>query len=251
MVTTHPVCTQQEWDEARKQLLLQEKQLTQLREQIAERRRALPWVRVQRDYTFQGPDGARSLRELFGDKSQLLVYHFMFAPEWEAGCTSCSFWAENFDRNLVHLAHRDVSLVAISRAPVEKLSAYARRMGWSFPWFSSGDSSFNYDFAVSFDEQQRASEGNYNFGTQSVRGSDMPGFSVFSKDAAGAVFRTYSCYSRGIDMMNATHQFLDLVPGGRAERVNGVARLKRRDEYDQANGERAADASRSQTCGRA
>lgn len=233
MTTTHTVCTLEEWNEARRELLVQEKQFTRLRDQLSEKRRALPWLRVERSYTFQGVKGPCTLQELFGDRSQLLVYHLMFAPEWEAACKSCSFWADDFDRSLIHLAHRDVSFAAISRAPVSKLSAYAGRMGWSFPWLSAEDSSFNYDFAVSFSEEQRASgEPVYNFGTQSVKSSDMPGFSVFFKDDDGNVFRTYSCYSRGIDMMNVTYQYLDLTPKGRDEGEGVMAWLRRRDEYE-------------------
>lgn len=228
----HAVCTPEEWNEARRELLQQEKQFTRLRDQLSERRRALPRMRVEREYTFQGADGSHSLDDLFGDKSQLLVYHLMFAPEWEAACKSCSFWADSFSQSLIHLAHRDVSFAAISRAPVPKLTAYARRMGWSFPWFSSEGSSFNYDFAVSFTDEQRSSgEPVYNFGTQPVKSSDMPGFSVFVKEADGRVFRTYSCYSRGIDMMNPTYQYLDLVPKGRDESTGAMSWLRRHDEY--------------------
>jgi predicted dithiol-disulfide oxidoreductase (DUF899 family) len=195
---------------------------------------ALPWVRVEQDYTFESTQGPRSLKELFGDKSQLIVYHFMFAPEWDQGCTNCSFFADSFDANVVHLAHCDVSFVAISRAPVQKLAAYSKRMGWSFPWLSSGGTSFNHDFAVSFDEAQRASgERVYNFGTQRItRASDMPGFSVFYKDDQQNVYRTYSCYARGIDMMNATHQLLDLVPKGRNEGAGIMSWVRRHDAYE-------------------
>lgn len=233
MTTTHTVVTPEQWHEARKELLLQEKQFTRLRDQLSERRRALPWVRLDQDYVLQAADGPHSLSCLFGDKSQLLIYHFMFAPEWEAGCKSCSFWADNFERNVIHLAHRDVSFAAVSRAPVAKLNAYARRMGWTFPWYSSEGSSFNYDFAVSFTEEQRANgKAAYNLGTQFVKSSDMPGFSVFSKDADGSVFRTYSCYSRGIDMMNTAFHCLDLTPKGRDEAEGIMAWLRRRDEYE-------------------
>jgi predicted dithiol-disulfide oxidoreductase (DUF899 family) len=211
----------------------EEKQFTRLRDQLSEKRRALPWLRVERDYVFESPSGPRSLSQLFGDKSQLLVYHLMFAPEWEAACTSCSFWAESFDSSLVHLAHRDVSFAAISRAPVVKLCAYQKRMGWSFPWVSCGDSSFNYDFAVSFCEAERgAGKHVYNFGTQSAPQSDMPGFSAFYKDASGALFHTYSTYSRGIDMMNVTYQYLDLVAKGRDEAGGAMAWLRRHDQYE-------------------
>lgn len=232
MGTPHSIATREAWNAARRELLQQEKDFTRLRDQLSERRRALPWVRVERDYTFQGAAGTRSFAELFQGRSQLVVYHLMYAPEWEGACTNCTFWADNFERNVVHLAHRDVSFAAISRAPVEKLSAYARRMGWSFPWFSSGQSSFNYDFAVSFTDEQRASgQLLYNHGTQRPMRSDLPGISVFFKDAQGAVFHTYSCYSRGIEMMNAAYQYLDLVPKGRDEGDGAMKWLRRRDEY--------------------
>jgi predicted dithiol-disulfide oxidoreductase (DUF899 family) len=232
MSTSHPVCTREQWSAARKELLAQEKHFTRLRDQLTEARRALPWVRVEQNYVFQGAEGARALRDLFGDKSQLLVYHLMFAPEWDAACTSCSFWADQFDATLVHLAHRDVSFAAISRAPVPKLSAYARRMGWHFPWFSSEGNTFNYDYAVSFSEQQRNEKlPVYNFGTQAVSKSDMPGFSVFYRDDKGDLFHTYSCYSRGIDMANAAYQLLDLVPKGRDEGDAIMGWLRRHDEY--------------------
>ena len=230
--TSHPVSTREHWLAARKELLREEKQLLQLRDQLSAKRRALPWLRLERDYTFQSAHGTRSLRQLFGDKSQLLVYHLMFAPEWEAACKSCSFWADSFSSSVVHLAQRDVSFVAISRAPVEKLSAYAQRMGYRFPWLSSEGSSFNYDFAVSFTEQQRASERLvYNYETQRTHASDMPGFSVFTR-AADDVYHTYSTYSRGIDMMNPTYQYLDLVPKGRDEGAGPMAWLRRHDEYE-------------------
>ena len=232
MSTSHPIATREAWNAARRALLLQEKQFTELRDQLSERRRALPWVRVERDYVFQALDGPRSLAQLFGGRSQLVVYHLMFAPEWEGACTNCSFWADNFERNVVHLAHRDVSFAAISRAPLEKLCAYARRMGWSFPWYSSGQTSFNYDFGVSFTEEQRASgQLLYNHGTQRPMRSDLPGISVFIKDEQGSVFHTYSCYARGIDMMNAAYQYLDLVPKGRDESEGPMKWLRRRDEY--------------------
>ena len=231
--TTHQIGTREAWQRARLALFRREKELTKLRDELSAQRRALPWVPVERSYTFQTAEGPRSLAALFGDKTQLLVYHLMFAPEWQAACNRCTFWAENFSSNLIHLAHRDVAFAAISRAPVAKLKAYAERMGWSFPWASSEDGSFNYDFAVSFTEAQRASnELVYNFGTLPAMSSDLPGFSVFAKDEQGALFHTYSCYARGIDMMNATYQYLDLVPSGRDEADGAMAWLRRRDEYD-------------------
>jgi predicted dithiol-disulfide oxidoreductase (DUF899 family) len=233
MSTAHPVVTREQWYAASKELLAQEKEFTRLRDELSQRRRALPWVRVEHPYTFQGAEGARTLSDLFEGKSQLVVYHLMFAPEWEAACKSCSFWADGFSSSVIHLAHRDVSFAAVSRAPVPKLAAYAKRMGWTFPWLSSEGSSFNYDFAVSFTEQQRASEESvYNYGTQCAHASDMPGFSVFHKREPGVVFHTYSCFSRGIDMMNATYQIIDLVPKGRDEHDGNMRWLRRHDEYE-------------------
>lgn len=231
--TTHPITTREAWNEARNELLAEEKKFTHLRDELSKKRRALPWVPVDRAYTFEGPQGPRSLADLFEQRSQLVVYHLMFAPEWEAACKSCSFWADHFDSTLVHLAHRDVSLVAVSRASMAKLSGYAKRMGWTFPWVSSGDNSFNYDFGVSFTEEQRASgEPLYNYGTERRSVSDLPGFSVFYRHANGAVFHTCSCYSRGIDMVNETYQLLDLVPKGRDEGAGIMAWLRRHDEYE-------------------
>lgn len=231
--TSHPVVTREQWLAARKELMQEEKQFTRQRDQLSEKRRALPWLRVERDYTFQSPDGPRTLTQLFGDKSQLLVYHLMFAPEWEAACTSCSFWAETFGSSVVHLAQRDVSFAAISRAPVAELTAYQKRMRWSFAWVSSGESPFNYDFAVSFaDTELGSGKRLYNYGTQAVQKSDMPGFSAFYKDASGALFHTYSTYSRGIDMMNVTYQYLDLTAKGRDEGDRPMGWLRRHDEYE-------------------
>lgn len=233
MSTPHPVVTNEEWLLARKELLAQEKRFSHLREQLSEQRRALPWRRVEQQYTFQSADGQRSFSELFAGKSQLVVYHLMFAPEWDAACTNCSFWGDGFSHSLAHLAHRDVSFAAISRAPVPKLAAYAKRMGWTFPWLSSEGSSFNFDMGVSFTEQQLASqERSYNYGSVRPQRSDLPGFSVFLQREPGVVFHTYSCFGRGIDMMNATYQIIDLVPKGRDE-AEGIMRwLRRHDEYE-------------------
>lgn len=233
MSNAHAICTREQWNEARRELLAQEKQFTRLRDELSAKRRALPWVAVDRDYVFHGARGELSLQDLFADKSQLVVYHFMFAPEWEAGCKACSFMADNFDNSVIHLAHRDVSFVAVSRAPVAKLAAYAKRLGWSFPWVSSEGSSFNYDFAVSFTEEQRASEQLlYNYGTLRPRSSDHPGISVFYRHADGTIFHTYSCYARGIELVNATYQFLDLLPKGRDEDSRGMFWVRRNDEYE-------------------
>ena len=191
----HPVVSHEEWVAERTAFLAKEKEFTRQRDELSRRRRELPWERVEKDYVFDGPRGTESLADLFDGRSQLIVYHFMFLPEWEAGCPHCSFWADNFDDNVVHLAHRDISLVAMSRAPFVKLDAYRKRMGWSFKWLSSGASDFNYVYGVSFrPEEQKQSV--YNYGTMAPGMSDREGTSVFYKDADGSIFHTYSTYAR-------------------------------------------------------
>jgi predicted dithiol-disulfide oxidoreductase (DUF899 family) len=229
----NPVVSKQAWLDQRKRLMAEEKELTRMRDRLSANRRALPWVRVDEPYAFERTRGKATLSELFDGRSQLVVYHLMFAPEWDTACKSCSFWADNFERSVVHLAHRDVTLLAISRAPLAKLRAFQERMGWTFEWASSGSSRFNYDFAVSFTPEQVASgELLYNFGTQRAQTTDMPGVSVFHKDATGTVFHTYSTYSRGIDLLNATYNYLDLVPKGRDEGERIMSWLRLRDSYD-------------------
>ena len=215
---THRVVSGDEWIAARRALLAKEKAFTRLREELARERRELPWERVDKSYVFHGPKGAETLAELFDRRRQLIVYHFMFDPSWEAGCKSCSFWADNFDRNVVHLAHRDVTLVAVSRAPFPRLEAFRKRMGWGFKWVSSFGTDFNHDFHVSFTpEEQTSGTTYYNFEPQAFSGSERPGISVLFQDSGGSVFHTYSCYARGLDMMNAAYHYLDLVPKGRDE----------------------------------
>jgi predicted dithiol-disulfide oxidoreductase (DUF899 family) len=242
-MTTHEVVSKDEWVEARKRLLAKEKEFTHLREQLSSERRALPWMRIDKVYTFDGPDGKETLAQLFGDRSQLVVYHFMFAPEWEVGCKSCSFWADNFNGITAHLRQRDVAFAAISRAPLAKLQAFARRLGWTFPWVSSQGCDFNYDFDVSFRPDALArGDATYNFNKLSslrsggsvrhITPSDMPGISVFAKDESGAIFRTYSTYGRGLDMMNTAYHYLDLVPKGRDEGGQIMAWVKLRDLYE-------------------
>lgn len=223
-----------EWLDARKALLAKEKELTRQRDQLAEERRRLPWVRVDERYVFDHPQGRRTLADLFDGRSQLVVYHLMFAPEWEAACKSCSFWADQLERNVVHLKARDVTLMAASRAPLPKLAAYARRMGWTFDWISTGGTTFNQDYGVWFTPEEMATNRvTYNYEAQAPDATDLPGFSVFVKDADGAVYHTYSCYSRGIDAMNAAYQILDLTPKGRDEAAPArfMTWLRRRDEY--------------------
>jgi predicted dithiol-disulfide oxidoreductase (DUF899 family) len=227
-----PIVSRAEWIEARQRLLAQEKDMTRQRDQLSAARRDLPWVRVDEPYVFERTRGQATLAELFEGRSQLVVYHFMFAPEWEAGCKSCSFWADNFNGIVEHLNHRDVTMIAISRAPLAKLTGYARRLGWSFEWVSSFGNAFNRDYGVSFTPEDLAhGEISYNYTTQKPHGSELPGISVFCKDDDGSIFHTYSCYARGLDMMNTAYHYLDLVPKGRDEAGGPMAWLRRRDEY--------------------
>lgn len=213
----HKVVAKDEWIAARKRLLAKEKEFTRLRDQLSEQRRALPWERVDKDYVFEGPKGKESLAQVFDGRNQLIVYHFMFAPE-EDPCESCSFWADNFNGIVAHLNQRDVTFVAISRAPLPKLQAFAKRLGWSFKWLSSGGSDFNYDYHVSFRPGDVGKGGaSYNYMPTETTMSDLPGISVFFKGAEGQVFHTYSCYARGLDMLNTAYHYLDLVPKGRDE----------------------------------
>lgn len=218
---------------ARLELLEAEKALTQQREEVARRRRELPWVPVTERYEFDTEQGRRSLAELFGDKSQLFVQHFMFGPDWDEGCPSCSFWADSFEGTVAHLAARNVAFVAVSRAPLAKLLEYRTRMGWSFPWVSSADSSFNFDFGVSFSTEQQATTGVYNYRDVDQPGEELPGFSFFARNEQEEVFHTYSTYARGLDPMNAAYQILDLAPRGRDEDDLpwSMAWLRRHDQY--------------------
>jgi predicted dithiol-disulfide oxidoreductase (DUF899 family) len=230
----HKVVSHEQWIAARKQFLRKEKAFTRLRDRLSAQRRALPWERVDKEYVFDGPDGKETLAELFDGRRQLIVYHFMFPPEWDAGCPSCSFWADNFDENIVHLAHRDVTMVAISRAPYRKLAAYKKRMGWSFKWLSSFGTDFNFDYQASFRPDALAKgRAFYNFKFQNPGISDREGVSVFYKGPKGAVFHTYSAYARGIDMLNTAYHYLDLVPKGRDEAGHDFAQfwVRRHDEY--------------------
>lgn len=214
----HPVVSHQEWLAARTALLAKEKEFTRLRDELSRQRRALPWTLVAKPYTFEGPDGDVTLAGLFGAASQLIVYHFMFPPEWDEGCPHCSFWADSFDSNAIHIKHRDATLIAISRAPLAKIEPFKARMGWTFPWYSSGRTDFNYDLGVSFTpEEVDSGAALYNYATLQPDGADREGASVFYKDERDAVYHTYSCYARGIDMLNAAYQYIDLLPRGRDE----------------------------------
>lgn len=228
-MTEHEVVQHQEWVEARTALLAKEKEFTRLRDELSAQRRALPWERVEKEYIFDGPNGEETLRDLFDGRSQLVVYHFMFAPDDDAGCKSCSFWADSFDANVVHLNARDVSFAAISRAPHERLAAYKERMGWGFKWVSSRETDFNYDLGVSFAPEDQSKQ-IYNYGGLSPGIADREGMSVFYADESG-VFHTYSSYARGIDLLNAAYNYLDLVPKGRDEGGRSQFWVRRRDEY--------------------
>ncbi|QOZ12883.1 thioredoxin family protein [Bradyrhizobium sp. CCBAU 51765] len=214
----HQIVSREQWIIARKALLAHEKELTAARERLAEERRALPWVKVDKAYQFEGPNGIVSLGDLFKGRPQLIVQHVMFAPDWDAACKSCSFWADGFERMVPHLAARDTSMAAVSLAPSAKLEAFRKRMGWTFDWVSSGGTDFNRDYGVTFSQEEIASgEPLYNFGTTAIYGPELPGISVFCRDEAGEIFHTYSCFARGLDMMNAAYQYLDLTPLGRHE----------------------------------
>lgn len=214
----HKVVSPKSWIAARKALLVKEKKFTLLRDQLSKQRRALPWVKVENEYIFDGPQGKETLADLFISKSQLVVYHFMFAPEVETGCPHCSFWADHYDGIVAHLNQRDVSFVVISRAPLAKLDAFKNRMGWKFKWVSSAQTAFNYDFQASFSEEDiKNATSYYNYAKVKMDARDREGISVFYKDGDGDIYHTYSTYARGIDMVNSTYQFLDLVPKGRDE----------------------------------
>jgi predicted dithiol-disulfide oxidoreductase (DUF899 family) len=231
VIKDHPVVTYQEWLSARMAFLTKEKKFSRLRDELNRERRSLPWEKVDKQYVFDAPDGRKTLAELFEDKSQLLVYHFMFAPEWDEGCPNCSFWADHYDAAGLHLPHRDAILVVISRAPLEKLEAFKIRMGWRFKWVSSNGNDFNYDYHVSFTSKQiKGGLAVYNYSKMTDEDFDREGFSAFYKDESGAVFHTYSTYARGIDLLNGTYNFLDLAPKGRDEDgLDGALSLRRPD----------------------
>ena len=228
----HPVISREDWIAARTELLKREKEFTRARDALSQARRDLPWEAVTKDYSFDGPNGKETLGGLFDGRSQLVVYHFMFGPNAKIGCPHCSFWADNFNPIIVHLNQRDVTMVAISRAPLARLEEYKRRMGWSFKWLSSGNSDFNLDFQASFKpEDVKAKKAMYNFIIYNdVDETEREGISVFHK-VDGRIFHTYSTYARGIDLMNTAYNYLDLVPKGRDEGNRGPSWLRRHDEY--------------------
>jgi predicted dithiol-disulfide oxidoreductase (DUF899 family) len=213
----HPVVSREEWLAARTAFLAKEKEFTRLRDEVSRQRRQLPWVKVEQRYVFDGPTGQETLADLFAGRSQLAVYHFMFDPKSAAGCPHCSFWADHYDGMGVHLNHRDVALVVVSRAPLAKITEFKQRMGWQFKWVSSNGNGFNYDYHVSFTPEEVRDGGFYNYAPKARVGSEREGFSAFYKDADGAVYHTYSTYARGIDLLNGTYNVLDLMPKGRDE----------------------------------
>ena len=232
----HTIVSQDQWLAARKALLAREKEFTRARDALSAERRDMPWVKVDKPYVFDGPHGRETLADLFGGKSQLIVYHFMLAPGWGEGCKNCSYLADHFDGAIPHLAQRDVTMLAVSRAPLDEIEAYKKRMGWKFKWVSSNGNDFNYDFKVSFPDGEVGKEGIYNFGTTKVYGGEMPGISVFIKSKAGEVFRTYSAYARGLDIIVGTYNLLDMAPKGRdeADLPFTMSWVNRHDEYEQA-----------------
>ncbi len=230
----HPqVVTETEWLVARKDLLAREKEFTRLRDELSRHRRELPWVKVEKEYAFDGPEGKETLVDLFDGRSQLIVYHFMLGPGWEEGCKSCSYLADHFDGANWHLPHRDVTFVVVSRAPLSELTPYKKRLGWRFKWLSSHGSDFNFDYHVSAtDEDKKKDEMYYNYETGDLLSDELPGLSVFYKNDRGEVFHTYSTYARGLDMLVGTYQFLDLVPKGRDENPDSTMDwVRRHDDY--------------------
>jgi predicted dithiol-disulfide oxidoreductase (DUF899 family) len=233
----HPVVLPNEWLAARKALLAKEKEFSRARDALSAARRALPWVRIEKNYVFEGPDGKESLADVFGGRSQLIVYHFMLGPGWKDGCPSCSLLADHFDGAAIHLAQRDVTLGVVSRAPLAEIEAYKKRMGWRFKWVSSFDTDFNYDFHVSFTPEKKArGKVEYNYTMTEFPSEEAPGLSAFIKDG-GSVFHTYSSYARGLDILIGTYNFLDFAPKGRDEAglPYTMAWVRRHDEYEGAN----------------
>ena len=233
----HKIVSPDEWLAARKAHLANEKTFTKARDELSRQRRELPWVKVDKTYLFDGPNGKQTLADLFGGNSQLIVYHFMFGPGWEQGCPSCSLLADHFDGSVIHLAQRDVSFLVVSRAPLAQIEAFKQRMGWHFKWVSSFGNDFNYDYHVSFTAEEKA-KGDvlYNYTCQEFPSEEAPGASVFYKNAAGEVFHTYSSYGRGLDIFIGAYNFLDVAPKGRDEDAlaYSMAWVRHHDRYEGA-----------------
>lgn len=232
-VENHKVVSDAEWLKEREKLLLEEKEFTRRQDELNLRRRNLPWVKVTKQYTFEGPKGKQTLADLFEGRSQLIIYHFMFGPNDKAGCPHCSLRADGFAGINVHLNHRDTTMICVSRAPYKKLAAYKKRMGWSFPWVSLGSTDFNFDYHFSFTpEEAAAKKAFFNYAIQDPGHEEREGHSVFFKDKNDNVFHTYACYARGNETFNIHYHYLDLTPKGRDENGRGPFWVRRRDEYD-------------------
>lgn len=231
--TQHRVVSKEEWRKARLAHLAAEKELTQRRDELSRQRRELPWERVEQNYTFDGANGPETLAGLFGGHSQLIVYHFMLGPTWEEGCRSCSLLADHFDGMTIHLAHRDVRFAVVSRAPMWRIAAFQKRMGWRFHWVSAFANTFQGDYGVHFTKEELAGEVDYNYHRTRFGLEEAPGLSVFYKDAAGEIYHTYSTYARGLDALMGTYQFLDLTPKGRDEEglAFTMAWVRHHDQY--------------------
>jgi predicted dithiol-disulfide oxidoreductase (DUF899 family) len=230
----HKVVSHEEWIEARKRFLAKEKEFTRLRDELSRERRELPWTRVDKQYVFDGPSGKETLADLFAGHHQLIVQHFMFDPSWDAACKSCSFWADGYNGFFPHLEQRDLAFVAISLAPLDKITAFKQRMGWTFKWVSSLGSDFNRDYQVTETPEEKAKgQAYYNYRIREPFGGERPGISVFYRDDDGAIYHTYSCYARGLDMLNAAYHYLDLTPKGRDEQglSHPMSWVRRHDEY--------------------
>ena len=232
----HRVVSREEWLKERVALLAEEKEFTRRRDELAGRVRDLPWVKVEKSYTFDGATGRVSLADLFGGSSQLIVYHFMFDPTWSQGCASCSLVADHYDRLVVHLGHRDISFVTVSKASVEQIERFRVRMGWTFPWVSGANTDFGRDFGVSFTDQELGDDGSvYNFNRKPMPFREHPGLSVFYKDVRGDVYHTYSTFARGLESILTAYRYIDVTPKGRDEaQTGGMGWLRHRDRYDDA-----------------
>ena len=227
------IVSREAWLQARKEFLAKEKEFTQLRDELSQKRRALPWVKVEKEYIFAGPNGAETLSDLFAGRSQLIVYHFMYGADWDEGCKSCSFMADSYDDIIIHLNQRDVTMVTISRAPIAMLLAFQKRMGWQFKWLSSAENSFNFDYHVSATpEEKNNGSMYYNYQASNFPSEEAPGLSVFYKAEDGTIYHTYSSYGRGLDMFLTAYHYLDVVPKGRDEDGRNMFWLRHHDKYN-------------------
>jgi len=240
---SHAIVSRDQWIESRRELLTKEKTVRLELDDLARQRRELPWAKIEKDYQFETENGQQSLADLFGNNSQLMTYHFMFGPDWKQGCVACSFLSDHFDSVNLHLAHHDVSLVAVSRAPLADFTQFKQRMGWSFPWVSSANNDFNFDYGVSFTKEQIAEESAiYNYRKTGQVAEEMAGLSVFVKADDGSIYHTYSTYTRGLDILLGTHNFLDLTPNGRNEKST-MDWIRYHDQYGTTNATTLRDAA--------